>query len=306
MINGLNARLEYFLLNIGRIQSRAAEAQQQVSSGLRVRSAADDPGSVDNLLVADSGLAAAEQAEKNMSVIKSSVEAGSTALQDAIKLMDEAISLGSQAASSSFASNKRAIVASQLADLQSRMVSASATIVNGRYIFSGDLDGGPSYALNLANPNGVNRLATPTATLQIAHPDGSRITIGRTAQDLFDLRDAAGGLAPENVFAALQNLRVAVESGTSTDLDAALTQVRTAQTYLNTQGASYGATLTRLTAAENQAAGAQAQWKVRLSEVRDADVASSILEMQQLQTQLTAAMSAQAQYPRMSLFDFLK
>lgn len=64
MINGLNPRLENFLLNISRIQGRATEAQQQVSSGLRLRSAVDDPGSVDRLLRADSGLAAAEQTQR--------------------------------------------------------------------------------------------------------------------------------------------------------------------------------------------------------------------------------------------------
>ena len=306
MINGLTPRLENFLLNISRIQSRASEAQQQVSSGLRLRSAVDDPGSVDRLLRADSGLAAAEQTQKNMTVVKAEVEVGSNAVQAAIKLMDEALTLGSQASSGAFGTDKRTILAEQLAGLQARMVNTSAIIFNGRYVFSGDLDGTPSYALNLTNPNGVDRLATPTSTLRIANSDGTHIAVGRTAQELFDRRDSIGSFAPENVFAALQNLRVAVESGADATVASALDQVRTAQNYLNTQGAGYGSTLTRLTAAQGEAASAQAQWKITLSEIRDADIASSILEMQQLHTQLTASMSAQAQYPRTSLFDYLK
>lgn len=306
MTNGLTPRLESFLLSLSRIQNRATVAQQQVSSGLRIQSAVDDPSSVDRLLRANSGLAAAEQSQKNLTVVQSEVETASNALQGAIRLMDEALTLGTQAAGGSFGDDKRSIIAGQLADVQFRMVGASTTTVNGRFVFSGDLDGSPSYALNLSNPTGVQQLATPTATLQIARQDGSTISVGRTAQDLFDRRDAGGAPAQENIFAALQSLRLAVDSGSQDDVKAALELVRTAQSYLNIQASGYGATLSKLTVALNDAQGAQADWKIRLSEIQDADTAAAIVEMQQLQTQLSATMSAQAQYPRTSLFDFLR
>lgn len=306
MVNGLPPQQANFLVEIGRTQARAAAAQQQITSGYRVRSAGDDPEAVDALLHAQSALAGLDQTKKNMTLIKAQVEAGSAAVQASVRLMDEALTTGMQAGGVDVSPERRKIVAAQLTDVLTRMVNLANTSANGRYVFSGDLDGSPTYRLNLGSPNGVDRLADPSATIQIAHPDGSRISIGRTAQELFDLRDSSGAASPSNVFAALQNLRQAVESGTNAEVGAALEQVKAASAHLNTQGAAYGATLNRVDSALNDSDAGQAQWKIRLSEIRDADVASAILEMQHMQTQLTASMSAQAQSPRTSLFDFLR
>jgi len=86
----------------------------------------------------------------------------------------------------------------------------------------------------------------------------------------------------------------------------ALQRVKSASDYLNTQAAGYEATQARLISAQSETQQAQAQWKVRLSEVRDADVAAAILKMQQMQVQINASISAQAQYPKTTLFDFLR
>ncbi len=295
-----------FLAGLTKTQRTATEAQQQLTTGLRMRSAADDPGQVEDMLLIQSGLAKAEQTDRNLSILRAEVGAGANALQQGLKLLDSAISLGGQAASGTYTEERRAVLISQIEALQNRMVGLSTTVANGRYVFSGDLDGSPSYSLNLANPNGVDRLITPTYSLQAELPDGSRFPVGRTAQDLFDRRNPDDSMADENVFAALQMLRTAVESGSDSDLMTALSRVKASSVYLNTQAAGYEATQSRLISAQSESEQAQAQWKIRLSEVRDADVAAAILQMQQVEIQLNAAMSAQAQFPRSTLFDFLR
>lgn len=306
MFNGLHPQQQNFLLHLARTQARAAAAQQQITSGLRVRTASDDPAAVERLLRTQTDLAAIEQTKVNLNTVKVEVETASGAMQNAIRIMDEALTIGSQATSGSFGNEKRSILSRQIAELQARMVNLSATTSNGRYVFSGDLDGAPSYALNYESPNGVDQLATPSATLQVAGPDGARILIGRTAQELFDARQLNGEFAPENVFAALQKLRLAVDSGNNQEMVSAMGLVKSATAHLNTQAAGYGSTLSRLTGAINDSEAAQARWKVTLSEIRDADIASAILTMQQTETQLNASMAAQAQFPRTSLFDFLR
>ena len=306
MTFGLPSRQEMFLAGLLKNQRTATEAQQQLTTGLRLRSAADDPHQVENMLLVQSSLAKAEQTDRNLGILQTEVGAGANALQQALKLLDSAISLGGQAGSGTYTEERRAVLISQIEAIQTRMVGLSTTVVNGRYVFSGDLDGSPSYSVNLSSSIGVDRLITPTYSLQAELPDGSRFPVGRTAQDLFDRRNSDDSIAGENVFAALQMLRTAVESGSDSDLMTALSRVKVSSQYLNTQAAGYEATQARLIAAQSESVQAQAQWKVRLSEVRDADVAAAILQMKQVETQLNAAMAAQAQFPRSTLFDFLR
>ena len=303
---GLSSRLEMFLTGLNRSQQTASDAQQQLTTGIKIRSAADDPRQVEDLLLIQSGLVRAEQTAQNLGVLRAEVGAGASALQQGIRVLDSALSVGSQAASGVLTGERRTILVGELEALQARMVGLSATVANGRFVFSGDLDGAASYSLNLSNLNGVDRLSRPTYSLQAELPDGSRFPIGRTAQDLFDRRNPDDSLASENVFAALQMLRTAVAIGSDTDLTTALSRIKSSTEYLNTQAAGYEATQSRLIAAQSESEQAQAHWKVRLSEVRDADVAAAILQMQQVQTQMNATMSAQAQFPRSTLFDFLR
>lgn len=306
MIFGLSPRQEFFLNSLLKSQRVATEAQQQVTTGLRLRTAADDPGQVEDMLRIQARLSKSEQTDKNLGIMQAEVGAGAGALQEAIRLLDAAVSLGSQAASGVLTDDRRTILASQIEGLQSRMVALSSTSANGRFVFSGDLDGAPSYALNLENANGVDRLSTPAYSLLAELPDGSRFPVGRTAQDLFDKRNPDDSMAPENIFAALQTLRTAIVGGTGADISAALGGIKVSTDYINTQASGYEATQSRLIAAQSESQAAQAQWKVRLSEVRDADVAAAIVQMQQMQTQLNASMAAQAQFPRSTLFDFLR
>lgn len=303
---GLSARQDFLLNSLSTSQRSAMEAQQQITTGFRLRTAADDPSQVEDLLRVQSRLAGAEQTAKNLNILRAEVGAGANALQSGIRLLDSAVTLGSQVFSGTFAEEKREAMVQQIDELHARMVALSSTTANGRYIFSGDLDGAPTYAINPSNPNGVDRLSTPTAALLAELPDGSRYPIGRTAQDLFDRRNPDESLATGNVFAALTNLRTAVAGGTDADVAAAISQIKAASDYLNVQATGYEASQSRLIAAQSESEESQAQWKIRLSEVRDADVAAAILRMQQMDIQLKASMSAEAQFPKMTLFDFLR
>ena len=59
--------------------------------------------------------------------------------------------------------------------------------------------------------SGVDRMTIPQqATRQIDLSDHTAITVDQTAQDLFDHRNADDSLASDNVFAALNSLRIAL------------------------------------------------------------------------------------------------
>jgi flagellar hook-associated protein 3 FlgL len=160
--------------------------------------------------------------------------------------------------------------------------------------------------VNLANANGVDRLLTSPATRLIQDSNGVVFAVSKTAQDLFDHRNPDDSLAADNVFAAVNSLRVALANNDQAGTEAAATSIQKAQDYLSLQGTFYGAVQNRVTNALDIAQKFQLQWKSALSNEKDTDVAAAATELTQEQLNQQAAMQAQASMPRNSLFDFLK
>ncbi len=186
-----------------------------------------------------------------------------------------------------------------------RLVGLTSTQVNGIYIFSGDASGTAPYQVNTASPTGVDRLVTAAATQQVADPTGITFQTGMTAQDLFDKRDAMDNPAPENAFAALNNLQLALQAGDTTAIADAIGSINTASTWVNQQLGFYGAAQNRIAAAIDLAQKFQVQTQTNLSNLQDTDVAGTAVRVTQLTTALNAAMAAQGKRPTSTLFDYL-
>jgi flagellar hook-associated protein 3 FlgL len=307
MISGLTPANDQFLASVDTIQTRLNQAQLELSSGLRVNKASDAPQQIGDIFQTRADLANATQAEQNLNLVKTQADAADSALQTAIQLLDNASTLGLEGGGDPSTANpsQQATLASQVQGLISQLVAISRTAVNGVYIFSGDQGASPSYQVNPASPNGVDRLIQTQATAEASDPTGIKFQVAKTAQDLFDKRDSSDNFAPENVFAALQNLQSALQAGNSAGIAQAIDGIHTASAYLNQQLGFYGAAQNRIASAISLAQKFQVQDQSQLSTLQDADVPAAALELTQATTALSAAMSAQAKRPTTSLFDYL-
>jgi len=220
-------------------------------------------------------------------------------------LMQQAISIGTQGASNTTSATQLQQLAPQVQGIEGQIVTLSRTQVNGVYIFSGDQPHSPAYQVDTSSPTGVDRLITTQATQQIQDPTGVTFQASMTAQDLFDNRDSGDNPTPQNVFAALAGLTQALQSGNSSNVETALSTLQTAYNYLNQQQAFYGSVENRVATSLNLANKFQLQDQTQLSNLQDADIPSVTVELTQATTGLNAAMAAEAQRPRSTLFDYL-
>jgi flagellar hook-associated protein 3 FlgL len=306
MVGGVDPVAETFLTSLRSLDDRIARANAQISSGIKVSTPADAPGSIDQILSLETNINQAGQITQNLGRVSAEVDTAQSVLQSAVKFVDDAITTGAQGASTTTNSvSSRPVLAQSLRHILETLVSLSQTTSEGRYIFSGDADNTPAYQVNYANPNGVNRLITAGATRLVEHPDGTNFGVSLTAQDIFDHRNPDDSLANDNVFAAINSLANALDANDQTGIETALSNLHSASDYLNLKLAFYGQAQNRIDDAVNTAEKNQVQWKVRLSQVRDTDIASAALELQQSQTNREAAINAQAKRPRTSLFDYL-
>ena len=173
-------------------------------------------------------------------------------------------------------------------------------------MFSGDQDTGPCYQLNLDAPTGVDQLAAPAATRLVEHPTGVPFTVSKTAQEVFDARSSDGAPSADNAFAALNGLRVALETNDQAGIQAALGTVRQATAHINGQLGFYGAVENRIDTAIDDAGKLDVRLKTALSDHEDADVAAAALEIQQVQVNRSAALQARGLNQNTSLFDYLR
>ena len=305
MVTNLSPASQAFLVNIERVQQQVADATQQVSSGRRVNVASDAPDEVDAILQLRADIARNSQIKSNLGLAKADADAADAALTSASQLMDRAITLGSQGATFTLDASGRQSIAAEVQSLQDQMLAISRTTVQGRYIFSGDSDNSPAYASDPSAATGVDRLLTAPATQRVEDPSGGSFAVGKTAQDIFDHRNDDDSLASDNVFAALNNLRTALENNDTDGITAAVGALHDASDHLNASQAFYGSVQNRIADATNYADQYDVQLQTELSQKQDADVAQEAMLMSQGNIQLEAAFQMQAKMPHTSLFDFL-
>lgn len=305
MISSLSPQSQQFLADVAFAQQRIAVANQQLSSGLKIQVASDGPDVVSELLQLRANLQKNSQLTDNLGLAKTDADVADTSLNAATQLMDTALSLAAQGATATTTAAGRQAIAGQVQGILEQMVGYANTQSGERYVFGGDAETSPPYQLDLLQANGVDQLTTAGATRRIEDPAGGSFPASQTAQQIFDNRNPDGSLANDNVFAALNTLRVALLNNDTSGITAATTPLKAASDHLNVSLAFYGTVENRIQDATTYASNYDVQLQTQISQLQDADVAAASLELTQGTTQLQAAFASEARLPRYTLFDFL-
>jgi flagellar hook-associated protein 3 FlgL len=305
MVSGLNSSGLQFVNNVNELQSRLADVQNELSSGLKVKTAADAPDQVSGILQLHANIQRNQQIQTQLTATQAEAMTADQSLSGATTLLDRVATLATEGLSMNQTAATRQTLASQVQDLMQQMVSLSQTQVDGRFIFSGDADQSAMYAFDANSPTGVDRLQVATSTRQAQDTYGNNFPVALTATQIFDARDSSDKPTSGNVFAAMNAVRVALENNDTAGLQTAVSSVKDASDYLNSQQGFYGNLENRISSALDQASTVNISYQQELSSRQDADATSDIVEMQQYLTTLQAAMASEAKMPQTSLFSLL-
>jgi flagellar hook-associated protein 3 FlgL len=301
----ISGATQSYLADLNRTEAQINQAQSEVTSGYRVQTPSDDPAALSEILQYEADLNQNRQIQSNLSVAGSELSSADSALQTAIQAVESATSIATQGASTSASASDRANLATEVLGVLQTLVSVSQTQVNGRYIFSGDQPSSPMYELN-SSGDGVTQQFSASSTRVIVDTNGSSIPIAETAQQIFDPQNSDGTPATGNVFAAVTGLLTALQNNDQAGSAQAVTDLQSAETYLNQQLAFYGGAEDRVTAATNLATQSQTQITSELSNLRDADIPTAAEQLTQAQLDEQAALSVEAQVQQQkNLFSYL-
>src|SRR5581483_6661731 len=215
MLPSLSGPTQQYLSDLQNLNSEMTTVTRQLSSGLRVSSVADDPSAVEGIMMDQAQITQLQQTQTNLNNLKPEMDSGDSALQQAMQNVETAIQIASQSSSplSNPFSNAQLVI--QVQGILQNLVNLSGTSVNGRYIFSGDLDQQALYTLDPTQPTGVRQLATANATRSVTDSHGVQIWLGKTASEIFDHQNPNGTPATDNVFAAVNSLLTALQANNS-------------------------------------------------------------------------------------------
>lgn len=295
-----NPQTASFLAALNSIQTRAQQAQTELSTGLKMNQISDNPAEVPNVLQVQADISQNDQITSNLSRVTTETNSAETALSNAVTQLQQAQSLAAEGASDFASSDTRQQLATQIGDVLQNMVGLANTAVEGRYIFAGDDDQQQPYTIDLSQTDPVSAYLGSASTRQIQAPDGNMFSVSESAQDIFDSATDAN-----NVFEAVNNARLALLNNDSTGLTNAQAQLQTAGNYLNDQLAFYGSVQDQVTNATTDATSLGTSFQTELSGIRDADEAQSITDLTMAQTDEQAALSSEAALPQKTLFDYL-
>jgi flagellar hook-associated protein 3 FlgL len=305
MIPYLDSQAQQFLTAVNNVQQQINTATEQVSSGLAVQVASDEPDVVSELLQLRTNMAMNTQITNNLSSATTDNSVAQSALTQANSLLQTAISLAAEGATGTVTASTRQELAGQVEAILQQMVSCANTQSGQNYVFGGDAATTPPYQLDLSSGNGVDQLTTAAATQQVQNPQGGSFPVSQTAQQIFDDRNSDGTYASDNIFAALTNLYNGLTNNDQTAVENSTTALQAASNHLNESLAFYGTAQDQLQNASNFASSYNTQLQTQIGQLEDADVTAASLELSEGTTQLQAAFEGEAKLPQTTLFNYL-
>lgn len=299
------------LANILNQQAAVAKAQDQVSTGVKFKTAGENPSGMAQVLALEQAQAEHAQTYANVTTLRQRLGTEENALASATEVVSRVRELTVQANSASLSPENRRQIATELTQLKAQLVDISNTSDGvGHYVFGGTNDASPPFA---ESGSGVAYGGTQTVR-ELSVGEGRTMSEGDSGDAVF-LRVANGKGGMTDLFSRVQNAIDAALAPTTTDAERAASQAlfTTALAdldggiaHLSTVRASAGSRLATLDDLDTRLQGLDTQLQQTMSEVRDLDYAESISRLQLHSLSLQAAQAAFAKVQGLSLFNYLR
>jgi flagellar hook-associated protein 3 FlgL len=303
--------------NILRQQKNLVDLQTQIGTGLRVQRPSDDPLALSTGISAQQGVSQTDQYIRNITNVRNQLDQVDTAMASASELM-QTIKEGMIAAGSGVLSNSdKKIVGDDLrARLQELMGIANRRDTTGAFLFAGVKETTAPFNSVPSNPQpGDPVLVDPEAFYQYSGADENRsvqistsrsVDLGTNAKQMF----TDGGTPSQNYFASVQKVINALETGTSTDIQNALSAETGIQDKIFDQfqlaRTRVGGRLRELDTVETLNRNTSSELQTISTKSVGVDYAKAISEISQGQTALEATQRTFSQVSKLSLFNFLQ
>lgn len=286
---------------LSELQSGLARTQQQVSTGRRVLTPADDPVAAARALEITQSQSINTQHGVNRQSAKSALGAEEGTLSGVTTLLQDVKTTVIAAGNPALSDTERGFMATELRGrLDELLGMANSRDALGNYQFSGFQTATPAFSKDPAT--GAVRYDGDQGQRLIQVDSTRQMAVSSPGQAVFQ----GGG---QDVFATLNTLIVQLETPGTVGLDATLATANgdldLALNNVLTVRASVGSRLQEIDALDNAGEDRKLQYSQTLSELQDLDYAQALTQLSQQQLTLEAAQKSFVKTSGLSLFNFL-
>jgi flagellar hook-associated protein 3 FlgL len=281
--------------DLGASLSRFQDLQGQLSDLKRIHQLSDAPSDAVSVLryqAQQDDWAAWQRSADDASSWASNTD---SSLQSAATLMQRAKTLATSSVNGAMGADSRAALADEISSIRSQLVDIANTNVGGRALFAGlqntavtQVSGAWTFT---GDSEAVKRQIGSASTVQV-NADGAQV---------FGFTAGAG----KDVFSVLDQLATDVRSGNTTAIATDQDDLNARYSNLTTAMGAVGALENTISTQQNLASSTVGTLKQQQSNLQDADLAETILLLNQAQVAYQAALGATAKANLPSLASYL-
>ncbi len=270
-----------------------AQAQNQVSTGRKYSSFADDPQAQSSIMQTSTSLNALTQYQRNISDATARANMEDTVLQQLTDTVTRATAIGTQQGSATSTAANRLAAKQEVDGLLTSAVAAGNTQYLGTYLFGGD------------NTTSAPVTSTPPFYSGSA-PTGAHTTEISAGQLFKSNHNAKEIFLDTGTLQALQNLSTALGNNDTAGIGTALTALNTAQQAVQSVVGDLGARENQLQVTGSNITALQSSLTTFKSNLSNVDQEKAITDLVTRQTAYQSAMLATSRVLGMTLTDYLK
>ena len=280
------------LANLQLSMRRLLDAQDQATTGKRVRIASDDPIGASKVMQAAGSLRALDQYQRNIASATARLNAEEGALDQLTTLLERAKELGITQAVATASPSTRATAKAEVDQLLASAMQLGNRQHEGEFLFGGD-------------QSNTAPFQSTTPPFSATPPTGARRAEISAAQFLTTNHNGTEVFLDTNVLGALNRLSTALGTGDVAGIQNSLTALDAAHDSVQNLIGDVGARASQLEVTSNNLVALDTQLRTFKSVVEDVDMEKAVSELVSRQNAYQAAMLATSRVMGLSLADYL-
>ena len=287
--------------------ARLMQVQQQISTGRRILTPADDPIGAAQALQVTQSQTMNTQYSTNAGSASDSLTLEESVLGSITSLLQDVRTTAIIAGNGALNSTDRAALATDLSGRYQQLLGLANTVdSNGQYLFSGYQGGVRPFT---AQANGTIDYNGDQGQRLIQISPSEQLAVNDSGSDVFQRIPVVGG-GYQDMFKTIDNLVQLLQTspggaGLTTGLATALGNIDNALNSVTAVRASAGSRLQELDAVQTTGQDRALQFNQTLSRLQDVDYAKAAAELTQQQVNLEAAQKSFVKVAGLSLFSYL-
>jgi flagellar hook-associated protein 3 FlgL len=286
------------LATLGENQQQINTDLEEIASGRSVNSPSDNPAAAALLVENADQTSQVDQYLRSIGSVQGEMQNADSTLSSVVTVLQRAISLGTEGANGTLNSADRQAIAVEVQGIQTQLLSLANLSYQGSFVFAGTATQTAPYVLDSTSPSGV-RYVGNSETNNLTLGDHFSVQTNLPGSELFS--------SPGNdVFQAIQDLITNLQSGNTSGIGTAVTEVSNAYNYINAQRVFYGNAINQLNSQQTYLNSDTTQLAQQQNTLGGADLASVIGNLENEQVSRQAALEAVANTLQTNLFNYLK